>query len=42
MPALEEEEDQEEETKEKGCRDPDENVNMLCPRAWGSREDITG
>lgn len=33
---MEEEKDQEGETKEKGHRDPDENINLLCRQACGS------
>ena len=35
---TEEEKDQEEETKEKGHRNPDENINLLCRQACGSWE----
>lgn len=35
---MEEEKDQEEETKEKGHRDPDENINLLRRQACGSWE----
>lgn len=35
---MEEEKDQEGETKEKGHRDPNENINLLCRQACGSWE----
>lgn len=33
---MEEGENQEEETKEQGHRDPNENIHMLCRQVWGT------